>query len=312
MAAWQVDFYIIPRRALLSRGALDTSDLDTTPWWATHTLPPDYQRRLGAVASAGPSSSADVQTWGSEDGNRIDVWSEDSRVSAIMARVDVRRLDSKFGAALLQFVRTADAVLVRSDGLRCRTDNRRLRRRASEFGRMEVCQRSSGAAQKILRHGRRRPLVRFADVFTTALTQIRANKLRSFFTLLGIIVSVAFLVAVVAVIQGMNAYVKENIADALIGSNTFQVRRSADQPRPDRGRRLAAHAAASEDHDAGCRRRARGAARSQRDLGHVGLSDAPQRRPLAREDARRRARVRRDAGLPTRARLSIRVRRSAE
>src|SRR5213594_850249 len=67
--------------------------------------------------------------------------------------------------------------------------------------------------------------MRFADVVLTALTQIRANKLRSFFTLLGIIVSVAFLVAVVAVIQGMNAYVKENIADALIGSNTFQIRR---------------------------------------------------------------------------------------
>src|SRR3954466_14024162 len=65
----------------------------------------------------------------------------------------------------------------------------------------------------------------FSDVFLTAATQIRANKLRSFFTLLGIIVSVAFLVAVVAVIQGMNAYVKENIADALIGSNTFQIRR---------------------------------------------------------------------------------------
>jgi putative ABC transport system permease protein len=67
--------------------------------------------------------------------------------------------------------------------------------------------------------------MRFADILLTAATQIRANKLRSFFTLLGIIVSVAFLVAVVAVIQGMNAYVKENIADALIGSNTFQIRR---------------------------------------------------------------------------------------
>jgi putative ABC transport system permease protein len=67
--------------------------------------------------------------------------------------------------------------------------------------------------------------MRFSDVLTTALTQIRANTLRSFFTLLGIIVSVAFLVAVVAVIQGMNAYVKESIADAIIGSNTFQVRR---------------------------------------------------------------------------------------
>jgi putative ABC transport system permease protein len=68
--------------------------------------------------------------------------------------------------------------------------------------------------------------VRFVDVLRTALTQIRRNLLRSFFTLLGIIVSVGFLVAVIAVIQGMNAYVKENIADAMVGSNTFQVRRT--------------------------------------------------------------------------------------
>ena len=67
--------------------------------------------------------------------------------------------------------------------------------------------------------------MRFGDVLLTAFTQIRANKLRSFFTLLGIIVSVAFLVAVVAIIQGMNAYVKENIADNVVGTNTFQVRR---------------------------------------------------------------------------------------
>ena len=65
----------------------------------------------------------------------------------------------------------------------------------------------------------------FLDVLLTALGEIRANKLRSFFTLLGIIVSVAFLVAVVAVIQGMNAYVKENVANSLIGTNAFQVRR---------------------------------------------------------------------------------------
>ncbi|MBW7934684.1 MAG: ABC transporter permease, partial [Gemmatimonadaceae bacterium] len=64
------------------------------------------------------------------------------------------------------------------------------------------------------------------DVVGTALGQIAANKLRSFFTLLGIIVSVAFLVAVVAVIEGMNAYVKENIAGAVIGANAFTVRRT--------------------------------------------------------------------------------------
>ena len=71
--------------------------------------------------------------------------------------------------------------------------------------------------------------MRSADVLTTALGQIRTNPLRSFFTLLGIIVSVAFLVAVVAVIQGMNAYVRENIAGAVIGTNAFQVRRTPIQ-----------------------------------------------------------------------------------
>lgn len=67
--------------------------------------------------------------------------------------------------------------------------------------------------------------MRFADVVRLALHQLRVNPLRTAFTLLGIVVSVAFLVAVVAIIQGMNAYVKENIADAITGTNTFQVRR---------------------------------------------------------------------------------------
>jgi putative ABC transport system permease protein len=66
----------------------------------------------------------------------------------------------------------------------------------------------------------------FFDVVRVAFEQIRANLLRSFFTLLGIIVSVAFLVAVVAVIQGMNAYVRENIASSVVGTNAFQVRRT--------------------------------------------------------------------------------------
>jgi putative ABC transport system permease protein len=74
--------------------------------------------------------------------------------------------------------------------------------------------------------------MRFSDVLSIALGQIRANKLRSFFTLLGIIVSVAFLVAVVAIIQGMNAYVRENIAGAVVGANAFQVRRTPLQLAP--------------------------------------------------------------------------------
>jgi putative ABC transport system permease protein len=64
-----------------------------------------------------------------------------------------------------------------------------------------------------------------AEAIRLAVESIRTAKLRSFFTLLGIIVSVAFLVAVVAIIQGMNAYVRENLTGAMIGTNSFQVRR---------------------------------------------------------------------------------------
>ena len=65
-----------------------------------------------------------------------------------------------------------------------------------------------------------------SEAFRLALQAIFSSKLRSFFTLLGIIVSVGFLVAVVAIIQGMNAYVRENITGAVIGTNAFQVRRT--------------------------------------------------------------------------------------
>jgi putative ABC transport system permease protein len=64
------------------------------------------------------------------------------------------------------------------------------------------------------------------EALRLALQSIASAKLRSFFTLLGIIVSVGFLVVVVAIIQGMNAYVKENLTGAMIGTNAFQVRRS--------------------------------------------------------------------------------------
>lgn len=117
MAVWQVDFYIVPRRALATAPRpLTPAVLDDTSWWASARFPADYAARLTALAPAAPSSSPELETWGTEDGNRVDVWCRGGRVSSVTARVDVRRLDSKFGAVLLVFVRAADAVLVRRDG----------------------------------------------------------------------------------------------------------------------------------------------------------------------------------------------------
>jgi hypothetical protein len=98
VAVWQVVFTIVQRRAL-------------------ERLPAGYAQQLAAIAPLGASSSAELQTWGETDGNRIDVWTESGKPVRMSARVDVRRLDARFGALLLQFVKTANAVLVRGDGV---------------------------------------------------------------------------------------------------------------------------------------------------------------------------------------------------
>ncbi len=57
-----------------------------------------------------------------------------------------------------------------------------------------------------------------------ALSSIRAQKLKSFFSLIGVLIGVTFLIAVVSIVQGMNVYMTDKFAGALIGVNTFQLR----------------------------------------------------------------------------------------
>lgn len=116
MAAWQVEFHLIPRSAATARSDLTPTLLETTDWWAAAAFPADYQRRLADVAAPMPSRSPGLESWGLEDGNRVDVSSEGGQVRRVKVRVDVRKLDSKFGAALLNFIRAAGAALVRRDG----------------------------------------------------------------------------------------------------------------------------------------------------------------------------------------------------
>src|SRR5260221_774114 len=115
MASWQVEFHLVPRRALDGGQSLTPAILEHTAWWTSATFPPDYRRRLSSVAELARSSSTDLERWGLEDGDRVDVWSVDGQVSRVTVSVDVRRLNSTFGAALLAFVRAAGALLVRND-----------------------------------------------------------------------------------------------------------------------------------------------------------------------------------------------------
>ncbi len=58
-----------------------------------------------------------------------------------------------------------------------------------------------------------------------ALIQIRVQKMKSFFTLLGVMIGVMFLIAVVSIVEGMGRYMEDDFAGRLLGANTFTLRR---------------------------------------------------------------------------------------
>jgi putative ABC transport system permease protein len=70
--------------------------------------------------------------------------------------------------------------------------------------------------------------VPFIDAIRLALAQIRVQKLKSFFTLLGVTIGVMFLIAVVSIVEGMGNYMEHDFAAKLFGVNTFELRRRPD------------------------------------------------------------------------------------
>ena len=68
----------------------------------------------------------------------------------------------------------------------------------------------------------------FLDAVRVALEQIRVQKLKSFFTLFGVIFGVMILVAVVSIVEGMNKKIEVDFAGKFLGVNTFNVRRNPD------------------------------------------------------------------------------------
>src|ERR1043165_1904755 len=65
----------------------------------------------------------------------------------------------------------------------------------------------------------------FWEATRIALDSLRKNKLRSFLTLLGIILATTTLIAVTALIHGMNIYIAEKVSN--MGSDGFRVVRMA-------------------------------------------------------------------------------------
>ena len=64
----------------------------------------------------------------------------------------------------------------------------------------------------------------FFEAVKLALQTIHTQKLKSFFTMLGVCIGVTFLIAVVSIVEGMSRYMEDDLVGKLLAVNTFEVR----------------------------------------------------------------------------------------
>src|SRR2546426_9994412 len=72
------------------------------------------------------------------------------------------------------------------------------------------------------------PTMSFIDAVRLAFQTIRAQKLKSGFSIIGVFIGVMFLIAVVSVVEGMNRYMTDKFAGTILGVNTFRLRQFPD------------------------------------------------------------------------------------
>jgi hypothetical protein len=95
MAAWQADFTLEP-------------DL--------RALPADFRDRLDQLLPRGKAWSKLQETWGAEDGTRIDVWHDPRGATEVVLRVDVRSLDATWLERVLAFAHEVGRKVQTPDG----------------------------------------------------------------------------------------------------------------------------------------------------------------------------------------------------
>ena len=67
--------------------------------------------------------------------------------------------------------------------------------------------------------------MRFFEAVRLAFGQLRAQKLKSGFALIGVFIGVAFLIGAWSIVNGVNAYMTDKFAGTLVGVNTFHLRK---------------------------------------------------------------------------------------
>ena len=116
MATWQYTLYLIPRASVLNRfGSLPSritrTEMNEGTWWFGHVLGHELDV-LNSMFPARKPWHTEMRAWGSDDGDSIDVFLNDSAIDEFVARVDARSGDSDFLRQIASFASQFDLLFV--------------------------------------------------------------------------------------------------------------------------------------------------------------------------------------------------------
>jgi hypothetical protein len=120
MATWQCDFFLVPESWLAANhflvDRLPEDVIAEESWWVYESLSEDYISQLDRFVRSTVSWSQNIELYGGQDGNCVEIVRSKGHVVSLFARIDLRQFDSTFAEGLLAFAQSQKCSLVTFDG----------------------------------------------------------------------------------------------------------------------------------------------------------------------------------------------------
>src|SRR6266498_3271921 len=117
MAVWQFDLLLISRGNVISLFGvvpplLEEIDLEKVESWKVVLLDINCEELFSSFVSVDESWSPEIQMWGEENGNRVEVVGAIDQPESIFIRIDARELNDRFLHGVVKAAERLDALLL--------------------------------------------------------------------------------------------------------------------------------------------------------------------------------------------------------
>jgi hypothetical protein len=120
MAAWQFTLDLIPQTSIARLADdvyhVDPSALERTDWWRGATLPREYEQSLAAFLPWQKPWHPNWKIFGDMEGTRVDLISENGRLTLVQVRLDARGIEDAVLQRLARWASDCGGVFVTAAG----------------------------------------------------------------------------------------------------------------------------------------------------------------------------------------------------